>query len=268
MKGKSWREYQPQRKQKKRHRHRKGGILKKLILAVLLFALGYVGFQIYFRYSKPYVIGLDAGHGGIDVGAVGVIQEVDLTEHTTAKLAELLQADGRFRVVLSRDEGEDKSITDRNKLFQRVKPNLVLSIHANSGEDASAFGFECYPSPPGKPNYEKSLVLAQYIAKEMEGAGARLRGTDGVRFGYYVADEEGNTSKLLLDSTDTQIYAYDTFGMLKNMACPTVLVEQCFVTNQEDVAEFGTDEGCARAAQAYYQAICKYLEDVEKAAPK
>jgi N-acetylmuramoyl-L-alanine amidase len=45
-------------------------------------------------------------------------------------------------------------------------------------------------------------------------------------------------------------------------------VEQCFVTNQEDVEEFGTDEGCAKAAQAYYQAICKYLEDVEKDAEK
>ncbi len=243
-------------------------MLTKLIIAVLLFTLGYAGFQIYFHYSKPYVVALDPGHGGIDSGAVGVIQEVELTERTSAKLAELLKADGRFRVVLSRHDGEDKSITDRNKLFQRVRPTLVLSIHANSGEDAAAFGFECYPSPPGRENQEESLAFAQYIAREMEAAGARLRGTDGVRFGYYVLGEDGETSKLLVDSTDTQIYDYDTFGMLKNMTCPAVLVEQCFVTNQEDVEEFGTDEGCAKAAQAYYQAICKYLENMEKGAEK
>ncbi|WMI81303.1 N-acetylmuramoyl-L-alanine amidase family protein [Anaerotignum sp. MB30-C6] len=259
MKGKNWREYEPAKKQKNRRRRRKGGFLKKLILAILLFVLGYVGYQIYFHHSKPYIVGLDAGHGGIDIGAEGVINEVELTERTAAKLTELLKADGRFRVVQSRDEGEAKSVTDRNHLFKRARPDLVISLHANASEDSQAFGFECYPSPPGKENHDKSLKFAQYIAKEMEGIGARLRGTDGVRFGYYVSDEEGNTSKLLLDSSDTQVYDYDTFGMLKNMKCPAVLVEQCFVTNQQDVEEFGLEEGCAKSAQAYYRAICKYL---------
>ncbi|AMJ39786.1 N-acetylmuramoyl-L-alanine amidase family protein [Anaerotignum propionicum] len=264
MKGKNWREYEPQRIKKKRRRRRKGGLPIKLILLIFLFAVGYAGFEIYFHFSKPYIIGLDAGHGGVDTGAVGIIEEVALTEKTTAKLAELLEADGRFRVVLSRKDGEDKTVTDRNKLFQRAKPDLVLSIHANSGEDASAYGFECYPSPPGKKNYERSLAFAQYIAMEMKVAGARLRGPDGVRFGYYVPDETGNTSKLLIDSTDTQVYDYDTFGMLKNMTCPAVLVEQCFVTNEQDVKDFGTEEGCAKAAQAYYQGICQYLSTLEK----
>lgn len=264
MKGKNWREYEPPKKKKKRHKRRKGGLLAKIILVILLFALGYGGFQIYYSYAKPYKIGLDAGHGGIDTGAEGIINEVELTEKTTAKLTKLLEEDGRFRIVLTRDEGEGKSVTDRNKLFQRAKPDVVISIHGNSSEDPSAFGFECYPSPPGKPNHEESLVLAQYIAKEMEQSGARLRGTDGVRFGYYVSDEQGNTSKLLLDSTDTQIYDYDTFGMLKNMNCPAVLVEQCFVTNQQDIEGFGLEEGCSKAAEAYYQAICKYLEEQEE----
>ncbi|WP_352399946.1 N-acetylmuramoyl-L-alanine amidase [Anaerotignum sp.] len=263
MKGKNWREYEPAKKRKKRRRRRNRGFVAKMILAVLLFALGYGGFQIYFHYSKPYVIGLDGGHGGIDTGAVGVINEVELTEKTTEKLTALLKADGRFRIVLSRHGGEAKSITERNKLFQRAKPDLVLSIHGNSSEDLSAYGFECYPSPPGKLNHDKSLIFAQYIAIEMESVGARLRGTDGVRFGYYVSDEDGNTTKLLLDSTDTEVYDYDTFGMLKNMHCPAVLVEQCFVTNEQDVQEFGSEGGCEKAAQAYYQAICNYLQSIE-----
>ena len=263
MKGKNWREYSPERRGIKRRRRRRGSFLRKLMLAVLLFAVGYIGFVYYFHNSKPYIIGLDAGHGGVDTGAVGVIEEVALTERTTAKLAELLKADGRFRVVLSREEGKGKSVTDRNKLFQRVKPTLVISIHANSGEDASAYGFECYPSPPGKENYENSLEFARYIAREMEGTGARLRGLDGVRYGYYVPDGTGKESKLLLESDDTQVYEYDTFGMLKNMKCPAVLVEQCFVSNQQDVEKFGTEEGCDKAAQAYYRAICAYLQAPE-----
>lgn len=57
----------------------------------------------------------------------------------------------------------------------------------------------------------------------MQNIGANLRGTGiaGVRYGYY--DENGN--KLLCDSSDTTVYSYDTFGMLKNMSCPAVLAE-------------------------------------------
>ena len=38
-----------------------------------------------------------------------------------------------------------------------------------------------------------------------------------------------------------------------------VLVEQCFVTNAADVEAFGTEEGCQKAAEAYYRAILRYL---------
>lgn len=217
----------------------------------------------YYSFSKPFTIALDAGHGGVDVGAVGVRNEVEITEETIAQLKALLDEDGRFRVVVSRKAGEEKSVTERNKKFQKVKPDLVLSVHANASEDASAYGFECYPSPPGFENHEVSMAFATLLAQEMDGAGARLRGDTGVRFGYYIENASGSSEKYLVDSTDLKVYDYDTFGMLKNMNCPAVLLEQCFVTNEADVADFGTDAGCKKAAQVYYQAICKYVDSLE-----
>ena len=259
MKGKNWREYEPEKKRKRRRRKRKGGIAKKLLLAVLLFVLGYVGFMVYYTFSKPYTIALDARHGGVDIGAEGIINEVELTERTTAELEALLQEDGRFRIILSREAGESVSITDRNAKFQKKHPDLMLSIHGNANDDSSANGFECYPSPPGYENHEESLAFAQMLAEEMKTVGAKLRGTEGVRFGYYNSSGE----KVLVDSSDTEVYDFDTFGMLKNMDCPAVLVEQCFITNQADVEQFGTEEGCKKAAAAYYRAICRYLESIE-----
>lgn len=266
MKGRNWREYEPQRQprttreQRARRRKRKGGLFKKLKWAVILFAIGYFGFLVYYTFGKPYTIALDAGHGGADVGAEGVINEVELTECTVAQLQALLEEDGRFRIILSRKEGEGASITERNEKFQKKHPDLVLSIHGNASDDSSAKGFECYPSPPGYENHEVSLAFAQLLAEEMQTVGARLRGTDGVRFGYYNSSGE----KVLVDSSDTEPYDYDTFGMLKNMDCPAVLVEQCFITNTDDVENFGTEEGCKKAAAAYYRAICRYLESTGK----
>lgn len=263
MKGMYWRDYAPEKKRHRRKRkRRRGGIFRRLLLCVVLFLLGYGGFLLYDTLSRPYLVALDAGHGGADVGAEGILNEVELTERTVAELQTLLREDGRFRVVLSREAGEGLSVTERNHKFLGKKPDIMLSVHGNASDDSSAYGFECYPSPPGYANHEKSLAFAELLAAEMETVGARLRGTgiEGVRFGYYNAAGE----KILVDSTDTTVYDLDTFGMLKNMDCPTVLAEQCFVTNAEDVENFGTEEGCQKAAAAYYRAICRYLEGTEK----
>lgn len=266
MKGKNWREYEPQKRGKtgrqegrRRKKKRRGGLLRRILAAVVLFAIGYCGFLLYYGAGKPYTVALDAGHGGGDVGAEGVIQEVALTERTVAELKELLEADGRFHIILSRKEGEGKSIAGRNEKLRKREPDVLLSIHGNASDDPGAGGFECYPSPPGYDNHDTSMAFARLIAGEFQTVGARLRGTDGVRFGYY--DENGE--KLLVDSSDTTVYAYDTFGILKHMECPAVLAEQCFVTNAADVEAFGTEEGCKKAAAAYYRAICRYLEGLE-----
>ena len=268
MKGKNWREYEPEkqkrmaetRQRRKIRKRRKGGLMKKLKLAVILFVLGYVGFMVYFTFSKPYAIALDPGHGGWDVGAEGMIQEVELTERTVSELETLLEADGRFRIIRSRKDGEGMEISERNEKFRKKHPALMLSVHGNANDVQSANGFECYPSPPGHENHEESLVFAQMLAEEMQAAGAKLRGdgVEGVRFGYYQ-----NGEKILVDSSDTKVYDLPTFGMLENMACPAVLVEQCFITNAADVDAFGDEDGCKKAAEAYYKAICRYVEYLE-----
>ena len=109
MKGKNWREYEPPKRGRhekperhRRKRRRRGGILRRILLTAVLFAIGYCGFLVYYSTARPYTIALDAGHGGEDVGAEGIIQEIELTERTTMELKELLEADGRFRIVLSR----------------------------------------------------------------------------------------------------------------------------------------------------------------------
>ena len=149
----------------KKRRRRKKGLLHRLVVFVLLFTVGYCGFYVYYRYGKPYTVALDAGHGGDDVGAEGIIQEVELTEQTVSALADLLKADGRFRVVCSRRNNETKSITDRSRKFEKVKPDLVLSVHGNAEDSGTAYGFECYPAVPGMKNHEKSMQFAKALTK-------------------------------------------------------------------------------------------------------
>lgn len=249
------------RRKRRMKRKRRKKIIKILLLLFLIILAIIFGFVLFLRKGeqKPYTIGLDAGHGGEDVGAIGYIEEVELTEKTADFLQELLEKDGRFKVVRSRKNGEDIGITKRKEILLKQKPDLILSIHGNSDPTGTARGFECYPSPPGRDNYDISYYFAMCIAEQMAEVGNRLRGENGVRYAYYVTDQNGNTQKAIKEVSDTMVYAQQSFGMVENINCAAVLAEQCFVTNQEDVEAFGSEKGCEISAKAYYKAICKYL---------
>lgn len=207
--------------------------------------------------GPPWTIALDAGHGGNDVGALGLIQEVELTEKTVACLYALLEADPDYNPVLTREAGAGASINERVQAVNRSKADVMLSIHGNSDETGEGNGFECFPAPPGRQYHYQSFSLADFIAAEMEKAGARLRGDFGVRYIYYNA----NGSKFLREASDETIYEEASFGLLDNSECTAVLVEQCFITNQADLDAFGTDAGCQKAAECYYNALCTFFQD-------
>ncbi|MFQ9991504.1 hypothetical protein [Ruthenibacterium lactatiformans] len=124
---------------------------------------------------------------------------------------------------------------------------------------SDSYGLECYPQPPGRTHHEDSLRLAHLIADKFGAAGQRLRGNAGVRYIYYAGDDESGYEKQVVEESDSTVYSEQTFGLLEKTDCPAVLVEQCFVTSEADVAAWGTDDGCRRAARLYYEAICEYF---------
>ena len=82
----------------------------------------------------------------------------------------------------------------------------------------------------------------------------KLRGHGGIRYIYYQGEV-----KQLVESTHTEVRDERSFTLLEDVNCPAVLAEQCFVTSEEDVAQFGSEEGCKTVARAYYEAICAYF---------
>ena len=209
--------------------------------------------------APPYTVALDAGHGGQDDGAVGVIKEVTLTESTVTYLNALLDADPNYTPVLCRPNGEGMSIAGRAAAATDHKASLLLSIHGNSDETATASGFECFPTPPGRKYAEQSLQFANILAEKISAAGQKLRGQSGVRYTYYVGNEETGYDKIIAEASDTTVRADLSFGVVEKVSCPSVLAEQCFVTDAADVDAWGDDDGCRAAARVYYESICAYF---------
>lgn len=213
--------------------------------------------------SRP-VIAIDPGHGGTDPGSEGIgIWEYQMTWRTANALADLLEKDGRYAPVLTITEQESQ-----NTGAARVEPKeraqrandagavLLVSIHGNSESGGEARGFECYAVPPGLENHAESLRFARLAAQKIAKTGQQLRGQDGVRYLYFDAYD----NRVVRESSDENQYSDPTFAILRTAGCPAVLMEQCFLTNQQDVSLMATETGARAAAQAYYEAICEWME--------
>ena len=198
--------------------------------------------------DPPYRVCIDAGHGGSDPGARGVVEEKEMTAQTSEALLALLEADPNYIPLRSRERYDiTAKPSERAESINAQSPQLLLSIHGNSApEGSAASGFECYPSVPGRTWHQESYYFAQQLAQGMGAAGARLRGHGGIRYIYYQGE-----AKQLVESTYTEVKGERSFTLLEDVNCPAVLAEQCFVTSEEDVARFGSEDGCKAVARIY-----------------
>lgn len=106
------------------------------------------GYQVYYENNRLTVrvkkqpellswrnlkIGLDAGHGGSNMGALGStgVEEKVINLAVVRKMKAALEKLGA-RIVLTRQEDETLSTTDRWLIWQKAEPDLVLSFHCNS----------------------------------------------------------------------------------------------------------------------------------------
>lgn len=106
--------------------------------------------------AGEYVIVLDAGHGGMDPGKVGINNalEKDINLAIAKKLKPLLEADGAV-VIMTRTEdvglyqvtsGNKKreDMKNRCKLVAEAGADLVISIHQNSYPEEYVKGRRCF----------------------------------------------------------------------------------------------------------------------------
>ncbi len=207
--------------------------------------------------SPPYVIAIDPGHGGMDTGAQAIVEEFQVIDVTAACLYDLLEQDRNFIPVLTRTDKDPES-GPRADIANRAGASLLISLHANSDSHQSTRGFECFPQPPGRTWHSESVKFAQLIVEQMRTAGHNIRGGEektGMRYAYYYGD-----TKKIVDSTDNKVRSRKSFGILEKTNCPAVLVEQCFISNYQDVENWATEAGCSKAAQLYYIAIKQYFQ--------
>ncbi|MGI6119672.1 MAG: N-acetylmuramoyl-L-alanine amidase, partial [Desulfosporosinus sp.] len=122
------------------------------------------------------VVVIDAGHGGVDPGAVGIskVLEKDVTLAVSKRLQVLVQQSGAKTIMVREDDsdlGTSQGLLKRKRedLAQRLQiamdsqAEVYISIHANSFPNAKLTGAQTFyhsDSPEGK-------LLAQSIQQQL-----------------------------------------------------------------------------------------------------
>lgn len=178
------------------------------------------------QQSKKVII--DAGHGGMDGGAVGVdgIVEKDINLAIALKLRDQLLMNG-YEVILTRDSDTslhdaDKSsvreqkvsdIKNRMKMIEANEDAIFLSIHQNQFGISKYNGAQMFFSP----NHPESEILSQTLQ---------------------------DTFQEILQPENTRVHkkAGDNLYLLYHAQSPAVLIECGFLSNPEEAHKLSTSE--------------------------
>ncbi|MCB2406544.1 N-acetylmuramoyl-L-alanine amidase [Hymenobacter lucidus] len=117
------------------------------------YSIDYKGNTLRIRVKRPpaklrlqgLVIGLDAGHGGDNIGATSASgsQEKVLTLAIAQKLRQELEKAGA-KVLMTREADVSVENGSRVLRMRQLNPDLLLSIHVNSSGSASVQGTSTY----------------------------------------------------------------------------------------------------------------------------
>lgn len=182
---------------------------------------------------KGYTIVVDAGHGGLNTGAVGYsgkTLEKDNNLPIAMALAELLRQSGA-EVLMVRDKDVHVSLADRVSLGNNYDADILVSVHCNWNENANIKGVSTY---------------------------------------YYFKQDNGNADKTLarlvqkntaqeLRAQDLGIFEYDHY-ITSNTSVPAIIVEVGFMSNPDEEILLAQPEYRARAAMGIYKGIVEYFQ--------
>jgi N-acetylmuramoyl-L-alanine amidase len=96
--------------------------------------------------QKKHVIVIDPAHGGQDAGIkmTGDSSEKNVTLAVALAVKKELSNENNLDIILTRDADKEISLEDRRKNIEKIKPDLLISLHVNAGFGKSASGFEIY----------------------------------------------------------------------------------------------------------------------------
>ncbi len=175
---------------------------------------------------KNKVVVIDAGHGGLDTGALrGLTLEKDITLNIALKVRDILQEAGMKKVVMTRTTDKTLSLEERVEIANKKKSDIYVSIHINASKKSEIKGIETH-------YYTQSgYKVAQVIHKEL------MKNIDAEDRGLFKSK----------------------FYVINHTKAPAVLLELGFISNEQERTSLTSEQRQTDSAQAIADGIINYL---------
>jgi len=224
------------------------------------------------------VIVLDPGHGGADGGAHGVhgaVEKAIVFDFATA-LRRKLEASGRYKVVMTREDDEYVSLEDRVQIAHDANAALLISVHADTFPTASA--------SQAADIYGTTVYTCSDRASDAEAARIAARENAADRDTRAKSPDDSGVADILFDlkRRETRAYAHlfsrgvvtelrgaarlnrnpersAGFFVLKAPDYPSVLVELGYLSNADDVANMTNPDWRQRSVAGIAAAVDRFF---------
>jgi len=228
--------------------------------------------------KRPRIIVIDAGHGGVDPGAITAngVYEKTIVLDTARRLQALISRDRRYKVVMTRDSDVFVRLGDRVQIARNSEADLFVSIHADALVTRKVRGASVYTLSEQASDKEAELLAAKENNSDMiAGIGIgdetdelvksilidlaqRETTNKSVHFAKLLLPELREAGALLKNS-----HRHAGFRVLKAPDVPSVLVELGLLSNNTDARVLTSNSGRQRLAEALKQAIETYFRNHE-----
>ncbi|OCK09460.1 N-acetylmuramoyl-L-alanine amidase [Thalassospira sp. 11-3] len=224
--------------------------------------------------SEKPLIAIDAGHGGVDPGAIGVggVYEKDLTLAAAREVEKVLTDSGRYRVLLTRDKDVFLKLRQRTEIARKNGADLFISLHADSIGNSKHRGASVYTLSENASDKE-AAALASKENKADVIAGIDLSEENSLVQSILIdlaQRETMNLSATLAANMVTELgksielqrrtHRFAGFAVLKAPDIPSALFEMGYLSNATDAKLLQSPAHRRKVAEAILRAIDIYFE--------
>jgi len=253
-------------------------ICKQIFFSVLILTLG--SGILTAQKKADFVIVIDAGHGGKDIGARGVVEnEKDITLDVALKFGQLIEKNYKdVQVIYTRKTDVFLELWERARIANKNHANLFVSIHCNSAGNKSAYGSETYVM--GLRRMEENLEVSKrensvILLEDNQERYQKFDPNDeeaviafeimhsayldqSIKYAGYVENEFTRSGR------SSRGVKQNIFHVLRENASPAVLVELGFISNHDEGTYLSTEKGKQERAESLFQAFKKYKQEYDE----
>jgi N-acetylmuramoyl-L-alanine amidase len=219
--------------------------------------------------SRPLVV-IDAGHGGVDPGAISPIdgrREKDVTLKIAKAIRDELVKSGRVRVALTREDDRFLVLQERYGIARKLRGDLFISIHCDSVGSGSASGASVYTLSEVASDKESAKLAARENKADVI-AGVNLAATSADISSILIdltqretMNSSANFARLLgreaqpLIPVKPNFHRMASLMVLKAPDMPSILFETGYISNPRDADFIDSAEGRRKIAQSIERAV-------------